>query len=93
MFKLNLTQPGTIADYATKWESVTPNLNGVNMGAAAREYPQYTAISENQLLISGGYNNDVANKMQDQTIMFVANTSTWFVYSNYTEGIYGNRQM
>jgi hypothetical protein len=42
------------------------------------------------MLLSAGYRN---GGMEDQTILFDAETQTWTKYSNYEEGIYGNRLM
>lgn len=81
----------TLDELKNQWVTVTTNTNGLDI--KTRMYTQSMQLPDGKtLLLSGGWNRDYANLVQ-QTIAFNGEDLSWQGYANYTESPYGNRQM
>lgn len=92
MYMLDLSKNATMEDLSGNWTLIHPNTNGVNV--ETRLKPQFTTISDTQILYNGGFGGTANNvPIQDQTIVYDAQTNSWSKYANYAESPYGDRQM
>jgi hypothetical protein len=88
MYTLDLSQSTDMNTYASNWKLGTQNTNDVTLGG--RVHTQNTVVSDHQMVVSGGFHK---HGIADQTIVFDAVAQSWSRYTNYKEGVYGNRLM